>query len=89
MAEKKKRNDLPTKAETEGHSNKEEPNKTLWVQVRLFPIWLRIVLVLVLFAVAAMLGAMVGYGIIGDGEPQDALRWETWRHIWDIMSGTT
>ncbi|WP_077591024.1 DNA-directed RNA polymerase subunit beta [Planococcus lenghuensis] len=62
--------------------------KTWWVQIRLFPIWLRVVLVLVLLGLAAAGGAMVGYGIIGDGEPRDALRWETWQHIFDIMEGT-
>lgn len=61
--------------------------KTWWVQIRLFPIWLRIILVLVLIVLAAALGAMVGYGVIGDGEPRDVLKWETWQHIIDIISG--
>ena len=64
-----------------------QPKKTWWVQIRLFPIWLRIILVLALVVLAAALGAMVGYGILGDGEPRDALKWETWQHIIDIMSG--
>lgn len=64
-----------------------KPKKTWWVQVRLFPIWLRILLVLALLAAAATAGAMVGYGVIGDGNPKDALKWETWQHILDIMSG--
>lgn len=66
---------------------RQENKKTWWVQVRLFPIWLRVVLVLVLLALAAAGGAMVGYGVIGDGEPRDALRWETWQHIFDLMEG--
>lgn len=74
------------------HKNEEaaadqQEKKTWWVQIRLFPIWLRIILVLVLIVVAAALGAMVGYGVIGDGQPKDALKWETWQHIIDIMSG--
>nr|WP_316046874.1 DNA-directed RNA polymerase subunit beta [Planococcus glaciei] len=40
-----------------------------------------------LIALAMVLGVMVGYGVIGDGEPADALKWETWQHILDIMSG--
>lgn len=69
---------------------KERPQKkTRWVQIRLFPIWLRIVLVLALLVVMAALGAMVGYGVIGDGNPGDALKWETWQHILDIMRGET
>lgn len=83
----------PTKKVSKRKEHKEEavsekePKKTWWVQIRLFPIWLRIILVLALVVLAAALGAMVGYGIIGDGEPRDALKWETWQHIFDIMSG--
>ena len=63
--------------------------KTRWVQIRLIPIWLRILLVLALLAVMAALGAMVGYGVLGDGSAGDALKWETWQHIIDIMRGET
>lgn len=73
-----------TKRET---IQKAEPKKRGWVQIRLFPIWLRIILVILLIALAAVLGVMVGYGIIGDGKPSDALKWETWKHIMDIMGG--
>ncbi|MFJ7934328.1 DNA-directed RNA polymerase subunit beta [Sporosarcina sp. NPDC096371] len=61
--------------------------KRLWVQVRLLPIWLRVLLVLVLLAGAALLGATIGYGYIGDGKPADILQKETWTHILDIMNG--
>ncbi|MFP3355873.1 DNA-directed RNA polymerase subunit beta [Planococcus sp. SIMBA_143] len=63
--------------------------KTRWVQIRMFPIWLRILLVIALLVVMAALGAMIGYGVIGDGNAGDALKWETWQHIFDIMRGVT
>ena len=63
------------------------PRKQFWVQVRLLPIWLRILLVLLLLAGAAILGAIIGYGYIGDGEPADVLQKETWTHIFDIING--
>ncbi|ANU18036.1 hypothetical protein BBI11_13765 [Planococcus maritimus] len=63
--------------------------KTRWVQIRMFPIWLRILLVIALLVVMAALGAMIGYGVIGDGSAGDALKWETWQHIFDIMRGVT
>lgn len=66
---------------------KEQTKKTRWVQIRLFPIWLRIIIVLLLIVIAAALGSMIGYGVIGDGNAKDALKWETWQHIIDIMSG--
>ncbi|KHE70001.1 hypothetical protein LD39_12085 [Halobacillus sp. BBL2006] len=55
---------------------------------RILPIWLRIIIVLVLSALALVLGLMVGYGVLGDGKPTDALNWDTWQHIWDIVSKT-
>jgi hypothetical protein len=64
-----------------------EIKKTWWVQIRLFPIWLRILLVLVLLMGALAAGLMIGYGYVGDGEPKDALKWETWKHIIDIVKG--
>ncbi|SES03654.1 DNA-directed RNA polymerase subunit beta [Psychrobacillus sp. OK032] len=66
---------------------KAEPRKTSWVQIRMFPIWLRILLCIVLFAGAAAAGLMVGYGVLGDGTPKDALKWETYQHILDIKDG--
>lgn len=86
MAELKKNFSLRKKAKKD-EVKTEEPKKTWWVQIRLFPIWLRIIIVIVLIALAAVLGAMVGFGVVGDGEPADALKWETWQHILDIMSG--
>lgn len=86
MAEAKKKISLRKQEKTEKAAEKNE-KQTWWVQIRLFPIWLRIIIVLVLIVVAAILGVMVGYGVIGDGEPRDALKWETWQHIIDIMSG--
>ncbi|SFK15810.1 Type VI secretion system protein DotU [Halobacillus dabanensis] len=52
---------------------------------RILPIWLRIILVLLFSVAALVIGLMIGYGVIGDGNPTDALEMETWRHIWDIV----
>lgn len=52
---------------------------------RIFPIWLRVIVVLILCVVALLGGLMIGYGIIGDGNPSDALDVETWRHILELM----
>lgn len=61
--------------------------KTWWVQIRLFPIWLRIILIISLLVGAIAAGLMIGYGYIGDGTPKDILKLETWQHIIDIYSG--
>ena len=53
---------------------------------RIFPIWLRIIVVLLFSVVALVAGLMIGYGIIGDGLPTDVLKFETWQHIIDIVN---
>lgn len=52
---------------------------------RIFPIWLRIIVVLMLSALALIIGAIIGYGVLGDGSPLDVLKIETWQHIIDIV----
>ncbi|RNF40005.1 DNA-directed RNA polymerase subunit beta [Planococcus salinus] len=86
MADLKKRAPFQKGAKQEP-SAKKESKETWWVQIRLFPIWLRILIVAALLVLAIILGVMIGYGVIGDGSPADALKWETWQHIIDIMSG--
>lgn len=58
-----------------------------WVRVRLIPIWLRLVILLVLVILAAIVGAMIGYSVIGDGSAVDVFKKDTWRHIFDIING--
>ena len=65
----------------------EAKKNTWWVQIRLFPIWLRIILVTALLVGAVAAGLVVGYGYIGDGEPKNALNWDTWQHIIDMLTG--
>ncbi|NNU90138.1 DNA-directed RNA polymerase subunit beta [Anoxybacillus sp. CHMUD] len=52
---------------------------------RLVPIWLRLVIVFVLVLLSGMIGAMVGYGVIGEGNAWDALKPATWQHIIDLI----
>ncbi|MBO1005574.1 DNA-directed RNA polymerase subunit beta [Pseudogracilibacillus auburnensis] len=56
------------------------------LRTRKFPIWLRIIVVLLLFAGCLVLGLMVGYGVIGDGTPTEVLEKSTWQHIVDIIN---
>ncbi|GAB0168968.1 DNA-directed RNA polymerase subunit beta [Lysinibacillus sp. CTST325] len=58
-----------------------------WVQIRLIPIWLRVVLIIILVVIAAVVGAMFGYSVIGQGKAMDVFKPETWQHIFDIMNG--
>lgn len=74
------------KADNKAKKNKEKKPKIN--RRRVLPIWLRILIVLILSALALVCGVMIGYGVIGDGNPTDALKWETWKHIWNIATKT-
>ncbi|MFT4416395.1 DNA-directed RNA polymerase subunit beta [Fredinandcohnia humi] len=56
------------------------------VRIRLIPIWLRLIIVAILLAASTLLGVVVGYGVIGDGDPSDALKKSTWQHIVDLVT---
>lgn len=74
--------------ESKKRSNTEEQGTVhKRVRLRLIPIWLRILLVLLLFIVAATIGLMFGYAGLGDGNATDALKWSTWQHMLDIIRG--
>ncbi len=67
-----------------GESTHSFPRKP---RLRILPIWLRLIIVIVLAGGCLLLGLMFGYGVIGDGEPAEALTTEPWYHIIDIMRG--
>lgn len=64
---------------------KEERRKHKKPRRRIFPIWLRILTIIIGCIGAVVAGVMVGYGVIGDGAPNDALLKDTWQHIIDIV----
>src|SRR5699024_584514 len=65
---------------------KQEKRKHKKPRRRIFPIWLRIIVVLLLAAGALILGLMIGFAVLGDGEALDVLKMETWEHIVDIVT---
>jgi hypothetical protein len=78
---------VPQKEKNEKRSEQTNEKPVRWYHFRLIPIWFRILIVLILLIIAAATGLMVGFGVIGDGEPLDALKWETWQHMLDIING--
>jgi flagellar basal body-associated protein FliL len=76
------------KTRDEQKNTEKEPKKKREskIRIRLIPIWVRLLLVVVLFAASIVIGVVVGYGVIGDGKPSDALKKETWQHIVDIVN---
>ncbi|MCF6410964.1 DNA-directed RNA polymerase subunit beta [Pseudalkalibacillus salsuginis] len=52
---------------------------------RLVPIWLRLIIIILLFALCLAGGLAVGYGVVGDGNMMDVFKKDTWQHIVDIV----
>lgn len=65
----------------------EETRSKKMIRVRMFPIWLRLVIVMSLIIVSLVVGAMVGYSVIGDGKALDVFKKSTWTHIGDMVNG--
>lgn len=65
----------------------DETKKVSWVQMRILPIYVRVLLVILLLIVVTIIGLRIGYGYMGDGNPNDVLKKETWTHIIDIING--
>lgn len=56
------------------------------VRVRLIPVWTKVTIVFLLLILSLLAGAVVGYGVIGNGDPSEALDTATWTHILDMIN---
>jgi hypothetical protein len=74
------------KAELEEGKNNRKQKRQL--KVRLIPVWLRILIILLLALIAVVVGTMIGYGVLGKGNPLDVFDRDTWTHIRDIVTKT-
>ncbi|MFC0525267.1 DNA-directed RNA polymerase subunit beta [Pontibacillus salicampi] len=84
--QKKQGSENKTKTKKVKKQDKQEDKQQKKVRRRLLPIWLRLIIVILLCTLALLGGIMIGYGVIGDGNPLDALKLETWQHIIDIVT---
>ena len=84
MALNKNNQEALTREEVKKEKKKTREKKKR-IRVRLIPIWLRIIIVLVLFAASIVLGAMFGYAVMGGGKPKDVFEKSTWTHILDLV----
>ncbi len=82
---KAQKNKAIQQEEIAASEEQERPEKLKW-RIRLIPIWLRILILLAAIVIAAVAGAMVGYGVLGGGNPMDVLDKETWQHIFDLVN---
>ena len=68
----------------------EEKNRkrTKWPIRRIFPIWLRLIIVFLLAVFALILGMVVGYTILGDGtDALEVLTFDFWKRVLDMING--
>lgn len=76
------------KRKAEQDEGKSARKKNRQLKVRLIPIWLRILIIILLCLIAVVAGAMIGYGVLGKGNPMDVFNEHTWTHIRDIVTKT-
>lgn len=57
-------------------------------KLRKLPICARIVGFFVLLLLTAIIGAMIGYSVFGEGKAFDVFKPEVWQHIFDIKNGS-
>lgn len=85
-------NETETRAQKRAQEEKSEngnssgKKRTRKKRIRLIPIWLRLLLIVIFAAVSLVAGLVVGFGVIGEGDPAEVLKVETWQHIIDIVN---
>lgn len=67
----------------------QETKRQKKIKVRLLPIWLRLIIIACLIVFMVIIGALIGYSVIGGGHPLDVFKISTWTHIVDIVNQGT
>lgn len=80
--------DQPKNRKEARKRRKEERKQNPKGPIRFIPVWLRLLIVIALCVAGLIIGLMLGYGFIGEGEnPQDVLKLEFWQEIIDYIQG--
>ncbi|MFP7169878.1 DNA-directed RNA polymerase subunit beta [Terribacillus sp. 7520-G] len=77
---------LQTKEQYEKKNQAEGEKAPKKQRRRLFPIWLRLLVVPIILVIFLLLGMLFGYGVLGDGNALDVLKRDTWTHIYDLIN---
>lgn len=72
-------------AKKEWKAERESSEKRKRMRIRLIPLWLRLLIIAVLFVLCVILGAMFGYSVMGNGKATDVFEKSTWTHITDLI----
>lgn len=72
----------------EQKKKKRKEKRAKWPIRRIFPIWLRLIIVFLLAVFALILGMVVGYTILGDGtDALEVLTFDFWKRVLDMING--
>jgi hypothetical protein len=64
---------------------KQSEEKGERIRLRLIPIWIRVVMVVLLMGLSSLIGAAIGYGVLGTGNAIDVFKPSTWTHIINLV----
>ncbi len=87
LTRKKSKNEESSPSSREEH--KQQKVRSDRLRERLVPIWLRLIIIILLFGLCLAGGLAVGYGVVGDGDMMDVFKKDTWQHIVDIVKKDT
>jgi hypothetical protein len=73
------------KAIEEKEETKQSVVKGTKIRLRLIPIWMRVIIVVLLIGFSSLIGAAIGYGVLGGGNASDVLKMSTWTHIMELV----
>lgn len=73
------------KAKGKAESEVSTASKRKRIRIRLIPLWLRLIIIVLLIGASVILGAIVGFSVIGDGEAKDVFEKTTWTYILDLI----
>ncbi|MDN4524829.1 DNA-directed RNA polymerase subunit beta [Fictibacillus fluitans] len=74
------------KKKPDPQESKKQETETGTARRSRFPIWLRLIVIIVLMVVCLVVGAIIGYSVVGDGKAGDVFKKETWTHISDLIN---
>lgn len=62
-----------------------KPSRFVFIENNVLRVLFYCVLFLAVSVICLIIGAMIGYSVLGNGHPLDILDWKTWQHILDFL----
>lgn len=62
-----------------------KPTRFVFIENHLLRVLFYCILFLAIAMICFVIGVMIGYAVLGKGNPLDVLNWKTWQHILDFL----